>query len=210
MVVNRLAESVKVWKLALGALACLLLGTAAGGYATWRHLRPPNQWKEVRDDFENPGDWLMPPGTALQDLFPDEGFREAILHPDSIRVHQIGGDEALLVGPEKWAFSSVGVEPGPERTERLLHALGSMTSYRTPSACIFNPGVLVRLEKAGKIYGLVFCFSCNDVRLFPGQGDLGMTAEGRKAFIWCFSDMLPGFAELQKLRDEYKVYVDGK
>ena len=143
----------------------------------------------------------MPPGVTLQDLFPDESLREAILHPDSIRIHQIGGDEGLLVD-NKWAFSSVGVVPDEKVAERLVHALGSMTSYRTPSACEFSPGVLLKLEKAGKVYEFVFCFSCGDVR-FSDRGEVGMTEEGRKAFIWYFSDALPGFAKLQELRAQY-------
>ena len=186
----------------------ILLGAVGGMSAMWwRGASPCEPHHEVRYHPENvpinesPETLLYPPGTTLEGIYPDEALRAAILSPESIRIHRRGGDERLKV--EKWAFSGEGIEPDAATQERLLYALGSLSAYEPPGkACIFNPGVLVRLHKDGRDHDLLFCFECQEMRgAAPVYGVGGMSLQGARTYLKCFCDVFPRDEELRKERE---------
>jgi len=186
-------------------LLCGVLLGVAGGMARmgWLRSAPAEPHHQVRYHpekspiNESPETLLYPPGTTLEGIYPDEAMRAAVLSPDSVRIHRRGGDERLKV--EEWAFSGKGIEPDAATKERLLYALASLSAYEPPGkACIFNPGVLVRLQKEGRDYDLLFCFECREM---GGEGGGGMSINGAKTFLKCFCDVFPGDEELRKERE---------
>jgi len=195
----------------LWIFAGMLLGAAGGiGGTAWWHSCPKEPRHEVRYHSEqppldeSPEDLLYPPGTTLESIYPDEALRAAIQSPESVRIHRRDGDERLKV--EKWAFSSEGIEPDDGTRERLLYALASLSAYEpTGKACIFNPGVLVRLRREGRDYDLLFCFECHDLRAStPGHGGGmigGMSDQGARAYLKCFSAVFPQDETLRKERE---------
>ena len=185
-------------------IAGVLGGACAGVLATLHFTQKPAEpHHEVRYSQEpnydpEPEQMLYPEGTTLEDLYPDEGLREAIRNPDSIRIHQIGGDGKIRV--EEFLFSSKGVQPSRETSARLIRALCSLSSYEPPGKlCGFDPGVLLRLEKEGKSYDLMFCFSCRQIGASV-RGRADMSVQGCKTFLKCFCDTLPDFSELHDAR----------
>ena len=182
----------------------MLLGAAGGIGATWWLSSCPKEpHHEVRyhpSTFlnESPETLLYPPGTTLEEIYPDEAVRAAVLSPESIRIHRRGGDERLKV--EEWAFSGEGIEPDAATRERLLYGLASLSAYEPPGkACSFNPGVLVRLHKDGCDHDLMFCFECRDVS-GPGGGG-GMSIQGARTYLKCFCDVFPEDEALRKERE---------
>ncbi|RYD54536.1 MAG: hypothetical protein EOP83_22065 [Verrucomicrobiaceae bacterium] len=187
--------SPKYLYLALG----VLVGGALGGGATYAGL----EWQK-RDQLrtfaaspdEFPESWLFEPGITFEDLFPDEKLRASLLSPDSIRIHEAREGGPLTV--DGWKFLDQAVIPDGPTTERLKHALGSMSSYRQATMCSFHADVLLRIEKDGVTHDLIFCFGCGDIDM--GRGGPSMSADGRATFLKCFCDALPDAAALHERR----------
>lgn len=186
----------------------ILLGAAGGVAGMWLQPSPKEPRHEVRYHpekipfNESPETLLYPPGSTLEAIYPDEAVREAILEPESVRIHRRGGDESLKV--ESWAFASHGVEPDQENQERLLYALASLSAYEPPGkACIFDPGVLVRLTKKGRTYDLLFCFACREMgESAPRRGGGGgMSLQGARTYLKCFCEVFPNDEALQQERE---------
>lgn len=177
----------------------LLLGAGLGGGATYAGLewRKRDRLQAIAASYDNfPEAWLFEPGTTFEDLFPDDELREALLNPESIRIHEAREGGPLKVN--RWEFMEEAVIPDERTTDRLRHALGSMSSYRPATACLFHADVLLRIEKEGVTHDLVFCFGCGDIDM--GHGGPSMTDDGRATFLKCFCDALPDAAGLQEKR----------
>ena len=121
-----------------------------------------------------------------------------MLAPEAIRIFPADDDGELESG--EWKFSPAGGAPDEDTRRRLIHALGSLSSYDPGAkACSFNPDILLRLEKDGRIHDIVFCFSCRQT-----TAGVDMSVQGAKTFFKCFCDALPGYARLHKMRDDFE------
>lgn len=181
----------------------VLLGAGLGGGATyagleWRKRDRLRTFAASYDDF--PEAWLFEPGTTFEDVFPEEKLRAALLNPDSIRIHEAREGGPLEVNG--WKFLDQAVIPDGPTTERLKHALGSISSYRPATACAFHADVLLRIEKNGATHDLVFCFGCGDIDM--GHDGPSMSADGRATFLKCFCDALPDAAGLHEKRARFE------
>jgi hypothetical protein len=145
-----------------------------------------------------PEQMLFPAGFTLDQNVGDPALMEAMLNPDTMRIHSAADSGKLAVG--EWRFLSNGVVPDKETTERLKWALGSVSSYEPPGKlCIFHPDVLLRLEKNGRTHDIVFCFSCRQT-----TAGLDLSLPGKKTFLKCFCDALPDATGLHGMREAFE------
>lgn len=181
----------------------LLLGGGMGVMGTLRYLeRPEMPEHEVRlapPSFdEMPEQMLFPAGFTLDQNVGDPVVLRAMLDPDAIEIHAADNAGSLVVGD--WKFSADGVTPDGETTARLKRALGSVSSYEPPGKlCAFHPDVLLRLEKDGHAHDIVFCFTCSQT-----TAGLDLSHQGKRVFLKCFCDALPGFVRLHEARARFE------
>lgn len=200
----------KGWLLIVGGL---IVGASGGVFVTWQLSQEPREPRhEVRYSqtpfYDSaPEQMLYPDGTTLEALYPDDGFRAAIRNPDSILIHPLGGDGTIRRGEHH--FSSIAAMPDPESSARLVRALCSLSSYEPPGKmCVFRPMILLRLEKEGKSYELMFCFGCRQIQA-SAAGGADMSAQGSEVFLKCFCDSLPDFKELHEFRRKSALRQNG-
>jgi len=184
-------------------LVGLVLGAAAGIAGTYRYFyEPPQVQHEVHlgpaSFNETPEIMLFPAGFTVEQGIRDPALYQAMVKPDAIRIH--AADEAGSLTVRDWKFSADGATPDQETTDRLKWALGSVSSYEPPGKlCIFHPDVLLRLEKDGRTHDIIFCFTCRET-----TAGLDLSIEGKRTFLKCFCDALPGFTSLHETRKAFE------
>ncbi|QJE96772.1 hypothetical protein [Luteolibacter luteus] len=181
----------------------LLLGGGIGAFATLRAIHRPAP-PVHRVDLgkapyaSRPEDLLFPPGFTLEGNIRVPGLLEAMLAPDGIQIFPADETGTLVSG--RWKFSPEGRKPDEDTRQRLLHALGSPSSYEVPGkACSFNADILLRLEKDGGTHDIVFCFGCRQT-----TAGLDMSVQGTRTFYKCFCDTLPNDARLHRKRADFE------
>lgn len=195
--------------------SAFLLGATVGvaglySFLTWVDAPELKAPPPPRTHFEDePDQWLLPSDLKLKDIFREPGALEIIDKPDKITIHQTAG--LLDLSPIKcgnYAFARSGKEITGEVRDRLRLSITSLSAYRMPTACMFQPGVLLRFAANGHSVDVLFCFSCNDLRAYLDESDkasmgIGISGIGREVFLHYFAKVLPENAELQKLYQAY-------
>ncbi|WAC19119.1 hypothetical protein OVA24_17980 [Luteolibacter sp. SL250] len=158
---------------------------------------------------DTPEQWLLEPGTTIDDVFMGDTAPWILEAPDTITLHErFRGkqDPNLHLLHGSHAFRKEGVEPPADLRQPLLHIVGSVSTYRNPSACLFEPLVLIRFSREGRHLDTLWCFSCKDMRAWTvvdgkagERGGAGISHEGKTAIISCLSRALPSNAELKNL-----------
>ena len=183
-------------------LPALLLGLvlgAAGGFAVTHHFFNKAQEPAHEVFYSNePEIMLFPAGFTVEEGVDTPELYQAMVNPDAIRIHPASESGSLVV--EGWKFSPEGATPDQETTDRLKWALGSVSSYEPPGkVCRFHADVLLRLEKDGRTHDIIFCFSCSET-----TAGLDMSIEGKRTFLKCFCDGLPGYTSLHEARKTFE------
>lgn len=139
--------------------AGILLGTLAG----WRVPKQTNTQRpndDSKSSHHHPESWLFPREVTLADIFSEPLALEILRAPERITLHKFGKRDLTVSG---FAFDATPNTPGESDAEALLTCLRSLNAYTPPSACAFEPGVLIRLEKGGHRLDLLVCFKCSDM-----------------------------------------------
>lgn len=185
-----------------------LAGAVTGGAVTWGVItyggKPPPPPPQDHRMVEDPGQWLLEPGTTMKDIFKD-GAMDILEEPDHVTLHELSdkppGDEPDAIVHDGHAFHPAGAEA---KLDPLLRTVRSISAYRGMSMCEFNPAVMLRITQDDRHLDLLFCFGCRDMLFFlDGKpcGGGGMSDDGYKSFLHYFRQILPENGKLKAARD---------
>jgi hypothetical protein len=143
-------------------LCGLILGAllASGAFFARERFATPARLPHTKGSGDAAHYWLTGPDFAVPKLYVDPDAISILEAPESIQIHRAGpGTIALLES----TFEDAGITPSAEDAEILIKAFNSANAYTGRSACINEPGVLVRLKRDETQLDLLVCFSCEDL-----------------------------------------------
>ena len=166
-------------------LCGLILGAllASGAVFVREHFANPARLPHTKGSDDGAHYWLSGPDFSVPKLYVDPDAISVLEAPESIQIHRAGpGTISLLES----TFDAAGITPSAEDAQILIKAFNSANAYTGRSACIDEPGVLVRLKRDENQLDLLVCFSCEDLEwvldedatLSAGPGVIGLSDLG--------------------------------
>lgn len=166
-------------------LCGLILGAviASGAFLAREHFATPARLPHTKGSDDDAHYRLLGPDFSVPKLYVDPDAISVLEAPESIQIHRAGpGNISLLES----TFDAAGITPSAEDAEILIKAFNSANAYKGRSACINEPGVLVRLKREDHQLDLLVCFSCEDLEwvldedptLSSGPGVIGLSDIG--------------------------------
>ena len=98
---------------------------------------------------------------SLSDIYTEQWMHKTLSQPDSISLHQATSDGTIVYG--EFHFSAEGTPLSAEDRLIVSKLLRSMTAYQVGlgMACVYRPGVLLRIQRDGHIIEYPICFGCH-------------------------------------------------
>lgn len=144
----------------------LLLGVILGGGAFLARQYYTSQFNQAasvhhsKGSLPDPQQWLLPKDFTLSRIYNEPDALAVLDLPEVITIHRAASAGLTILGH---TFASEGVSPTSEDAKILHATFHSHNTYTGVSACVFDPGVLVRLKSNEHSVDLLVCFQCNDI-----------------------------------------------